>query len=1458
MKKFSLKKWSLTAAFVILFACGALLAKMIPAQVKADVLQSNSDAVQIDYGYHLPEELGLSEERAGTRLRASESGASVSFSDTFSGTFVLDFRVISQNAYSGSMDAALGSVYTNNELELSQMSLSFTEPESGDSFSVIFQAGAAYDVVTPTARVAVGDAVCGLHYNNGELEAANTTIQNSLGYYTRLNGTSFCNVALTNNALTSEGVKPVVFTFEPSTMCVYGIYYGQSTSMVEKRLILDLRDASLIGEQNVLEPFSEYNVSLQFDEIITGKEATIVLYELNGCSLSENTVSGGLPVVYPALETEGLVGEWYAFPEPVLCSVGGTSDADVTIEITDPAGQNVGLAAKEPGAETDGVYHEGCGFTPMAEGIYKLTYRVKDEEGNSGIAAEAELNVIKELPNPEYFLSGEYPENRSVGAGYELTVFSAEYYMPWYIRGKRGTATVSLLKNGVPVGGYEDIAANEDYVVKLEDAGVYEIVYSAGEAFAEMRIAYTVVSGQCNFYDEGVKSAYSLGERFSLPVVEAQLGDTVKTAEVVLLKPDGELCIDRYPLLDQRGTYRFVYAAEFDGVLYQKTREFQVTEGEVSLFESVKDSTFETGVSLNHSLTPIQGLKVTGNSDGASIRYNKTIDLSQKTRAESLIELAVIPSEYGTEDFNQLTILLTDIYDSTNYVQITVYKGSWGNSISFVKAGAKGQIVAGLESGALATRFDLGTSTMMSFAGNRVIGSETLKIYYDNNEKAVYADALRRPTSDGMINDFDSAELQGETSVWSGFTTGEVTMTITMTSFNRGSGSYLITSIDGQPLGNECVRDETPPEIYIDRQGYGEPPSGGVGRQYRIFAARAFDRGEGTATNVEASVWLYYGTASAVEYPLSGRVFVPDRPGVYTILFTSSDATGNVSTISYNVSVAEKLPAISLTGLDDVQDAYFVGATLVPPQLKADGGSGEKTIELALLKDDRVQPLENTYLFESDGLYILRVTVTDYLGFMQIFEKELHVTVSDKPIVQFPTMPTAFINGSTYELPEFEAIDYTSGVPIPANIQISVFTDADDRPIVLEGNTFTPQFGAEVSMVTVRITAKTAQGEEVSKDYEIPLLHVKDDEGGLQMEKLFLTDGVVAVSSRLYTEFVAERSDAWFMLANPVIADGLNLEFGGDGAKINFSALTVTLADADDPSIAVSFVLTVGTDAQSVFTASGQQVAQVSGSFSENNHFRFTYSALTHSLQDQNALVRAAQIRNCDNGQTFNGFPSGKVTVGFTFGGVAGDSSVRLVQIGNQMITNRNIDAIAPQITYDGEVPLSGIKGAEIALPAAIIADVIDPNASVRLTVYGPENDIVLETNEIVEGGVKFIPEENGKYRVVYTISDASGNSFPQTYNLNVADVVAPELVVNGEISQTASVGDTIRLPGASATDDTTEALKIEIFVIDPHGVMYTADETLKVTEKGRYIVRYYVRDDNYNFAMREFVITVA
>ena len=142
MKEVSVKKIFILAAVALVVLFGALLSLLYPVHTQADVLRADSDAVQIDYKYKVPDTLGLSETREGVRLRSSVSGSGVSFTEPLSGTFVLDFRVISQNAYSGSMDAALGSTYTNNQLELNQMSLSFTETKSGDSFSVIFQAGA--------------------------------------------------------------------------------------------------------------------------------------------------------------------------------------------------------------------------------------------------------------------------------------------------------------------------------------------------------------------------------------------------------------------------------------------------------------------------------------------------------------------------------------------------------------------------------------------------------------------------------------------------------------------------------------------------------------------------------------------------------------------------------------------------------------------------------------------------------------------------------------------------------------------------------------------------------------------------------------------------------------------------------------------------------------------------------------------------------------------------------------------------------------------------------------------------------------------------------------------------------------------------------------------------------------------------------------------------------------------
>lgn len=1444
-------KLVLCAACVAFAAAGVMA---LPRSVAADDVIVPGENVNVEYGYSVPESVGIDEKRIGMKLTSSVSGAQFGLGNSLKGTFTLDFRVITEQPYSGSQDANLGSEYINNEIELEKTSVTFTG-KNGKSFSLVFRAGAKYDIVTPTASVVVGNAECGLHYYNGEAKPSNTGVQNSLGYYTRFNGTSFCNVAYTDGKLTTEGVKPMVITFEPSTMRVYGIYYGQSVSIVEKRLILDLKDPTYIGESNVLESFGDYSATMTFDSIATGKKASIVLYEMNGCSLGNRQIGAALPVIDADIERGGIAGERYTLPAPKFFALDGRSLAEAEIAIADPDGAKVDLIDKSGNKAENGIYSDGCGFVPATAGIYKVSY-TPVSDGRRGTVAEAEISVTDGLPSPIYDLSTDL-DGKTFGKGYTLTIPRCEYRNPFLVKNAKGVATVLLKKDGVVLDGYDSVSAGEERKAKLAEAGRYELVYSAGEEFDKKVISFTVVDGKVNFTVNGFKNGYALNEKIKLPTVTAQYGEKEKSAEVVLLKPDGTLDLNLYPILRERGTYSFVYYAEFDGTVYQNIADFVVSDGERSLFESVKDSSFIESEYLNYSLNEIKGLKVMGNSDGAKIRYTKTIDLSHKTRERSLIELAVSPSVYGEEDFNQLTILLTDVQDSTNFVQITIYKGKWGNSVSFVKAAAKGQVMAGLEKKKLATRYDLGTSVMMSFAGNRVIGSETLKLYYDNDDKAVFADTLRTPTADGKVNDFDSAELQGETSVWGGFTSGEVTMTITMSSFNKKSGSYIITSIDGNKLGSEALKDDVAPEIYVDTQGYGNSaPTGCVGRPYNIFSAKAYDRGDGAYTDCKTTVWRNYGTSDGVEYACSANgEFTPDVEGSYVVVYTATDSAGNKSEKNYAINVVDKLPQVTLEGFDEISDEYFVGETMILPTISAKGGSGNPEVLLTVTYGGIGEKIDTEYNFVGKGEYVLEAKVTDYLGLVTRFTKRIRVEVSHAPITEFPEMPVAFINGYEYELPDFKAVDYTTGSATAAIKKIAVSPENENNYKEINGK-FVPDYSAEVKNLKVRLIAASYAGGESVREYVVPLLRVKDENGSINMGHLFVKNRVTVTPGRMYCDFTADGEGASFTLANAVIANGLNLEFGGDGEKLAFTSVTVTMTDSVNRRQSVSFTMNTTASAKSQFTASGKKVSSVVGSMAVNNPFRFTYSALTRTLKDQNALTNAAQFKTYDDGSAFEGFASEKVIIKFAFNGVKGDSCIRLAVIGNQTISNRNVDVIVPQISFDGEVPLSAEIGEKVVLPKPVVADVIDPSAKVSLAVYDAKGREVLKTDN-PDGELSFIPDSYGVYGIVYTVSDASGNSLPSSYNLTVSDKVPPVLTVNGELPSKMKVGDTLTLPGASASDNLSAGLAVDIFVTEPNGAMKTVEKEYKFTRRGRYVIKYFVKDDNYNFATKEFVITV-
>src|SRR5699024_6698871 len=128
-------------------------------------------------------------------------------------------------------------------------------------------------------------------------------------------------------------------------------------------------------------------------------------------------------------------------------------------------------------------------------------------------------------------------------------------------------------------------------------------------------------------------------------------------------------------------------------------------------------------------------------------------------------------------------------------------------------------------------------------------------------------------------------------------------------------------------------------------------------------------------------------------------------------------------------------------------------------------------------------------------------------------------------------------------------------------------------------------------------------------------------------------------------------------------------------------------------------------------------------------------------------------------------------------------------------------DEVAPEITLNGENPMELEVGDTYEEPGATAEDDVDGDVTDGIEISGEVNT-----------------DEAGTYEVVYTVSDAAGNTATETRTVHVVepevvDEVAPEITLNGENPMELEVGDTYEEPGATAEDDVdgdvTDAIEI-------------------------------------------------
>jgi hypothetical protein len=672
--------------------------------------------------------------------------------------------------------------------------------------------------------------------------------------------------------------------------------------------------------------------------------------------------------------------------------------------------------------------------------------------------------------------------------------------------------------------------------------------------------------------------------------------------------------------------------------------------------------------------------------------------------------------------------------------------------------------------------------------------------------------------------------------------------------------TLLVTEINGISLSQQWINDTTKPVIGVDMLGYSEDsaPLGLVGVEYPVFPANAFDSADGhTAMSVE--VYKNYQTGAQQKLSVENGKFLPETTGEYSIVYSSADKSGNKASKVIKITVVDTLEEFSYSFNKSLKLEYKLGEYFAISAGKASGGSGNAQATVSVIAPNgEVIEEPNGALIDQEGTYVVRISFEDFIGRKQVISYTVTSTISPSPIIYEASLPTAFINGSTYILPDFYAVDYSTGTLQEPTKSIKVVYNGVET-VIGEDRKFTPHVENHQDTVKIVYAAENENGMVSYYEYLVKILIVSN-ESGLDMSAYFALDNMTAgEKTASYVEFLTSTEGAGLTFVNPLIASGLSLEVYVPKAKNKFSSLTITLTDALDSTIATSFTIYkhINNANYSYLEHNGEKV-NIAGNFFDLTSYGLSvsYNNTSRYLFDRNANKNLLVLSTNLDGEEFNGFPSGKVYMSMKINGVEGESSLQIRLIGNQNFSNLTTDRVLPQIQLSSFITRTMEIGEQLKVPAAIAADVLSKDVTLKVTIK--KGSKVLYTGSIDED-FYYIPDQYGSYRIEYSAT-AGNRTSTSAYFVEVKDRENPTLTLSGAVPTTGNIGKVITLPTAMVADNHSQNLRVWIYITEPTGRMITLEEgatTFVPQMSGRYRVTYYVHDDYANYVYEKFIITV-
>lgn len=444
---------------------------------------------------------------------------------------------------------------------------------------------------------------------------------------------------------------------------------------------------------------------------------------------------------------------------------------------------------------------------------------------------------------------------------------------------------------------------------------------------------------------------------------------------------------------------------------------------------------------------------------------------------------------------------------------------------------------------------------------------------------------------------------------------------------------------------------------------------------------------------------------------------------------------------------------------------------------------------------------------------------------------------AEKDLAQTISLPKALIKGHSYDL-QF------------AEMSLSVNGESCDGSFVAEGAQAVLQYTDDA-------------GTEIGT-YTLPVLDTK--ESGDQCAYFYDPSGAITAVENENDIALSFEKDSEISFINQLNAEDVSLYLSFVEDATNFGKVRITLTDAADATVSVSFAILL----ENKIVSRNNESAKL-GEFRELLQLRYKNSS---GKLMQGTDVNLLKIEKDDSGKEFNGFSGGVyMTVGFE--AVTGNSTVKLTRVNNQALGHKSstaVDMAEPTMALTSPLRTTQLYGETFEIPTFAAYDVLSQVAESSVEVEAPDGTVHTEP---------FAIDQYGKYKMTFRAEDVHGNKMKVIKMVFVNDDQKPELQVSQLEKTTYSLGDKVTVPGYTVSDNLgvynvdvilfLPNYEIRLLTHDANGEIkyclsdsslysssFIADNTSFKTEQvGTYTLRYVAYDDQHNRTVQELTFQV-